>query len=80
MLVAPVPRMAVTSSCMPAATNGTPAQIPPSRQHRQASGVFLPSSGYGSLYGSKRTALLSLKRKATDCQNAGVWSRSAMGC
>ena len=79
MLVAPVLRIASTSSCMPAVVNPAPPQLPPSRQQAQAVGVLLPSSGWGSLYGSNKTALLDLKRCATDVQKAGLWSRSAIG-
>src|SRR5207237_9367847 len=80
MFVAPVLRMAVTISCMPATVNPAPPQLPPSRQQLQAEVVLLPPSGWGSLYGSNKTALLFLKRCATDDQKALLWSRSAITC
>src|SRR2546422_428156 len=57
-LVAPVPRTAVTSSCIPAAWKLMPVHVPPSRQQRQASGVSALLSGNGSLNRSKITRLL----------------------
>src|SRR5438093_13397074 len=59
-LVAPVPRTASTSSCIPAAVKLTPRQDPPSRQQRQASGVSELLSGNGSLNKSKITLVLPL--------------------
>src|SRR2546426_4757713 len=58
-LVAPVPRTASTSSCIPAAVKLTPRQDPPSRQQRQASGVSALLSGNGSLKDRKSTRLNS---------------------
>src|SRR5258708_40305810 len=79
-LVAPVLRMAVTISCIPATVKPAPPQLPPSRQQLQAAVVLLPPSGWGSLYGSNKTELLPLNRLATPDQNAGLWSRSAITC
>src|SRR2546428_8677441 len=78
-LVAPVPRTASTSSCIPAAWKLMPLQVPPSRQQRQASGVSELLSGNGSLNRSKITRLLPLKATATWRQNSGVCSRFGIG-
>src|SRR3954466_663274 len=67
-LVAPAPRTALSISCDPAAVNGTPGHVPPSRTHVQAAVVSWLESGYGSLYRSNRTAGLPLNVAATDAQ------------
>ena len=64
-LLAPVPRTASTNSCIPAAWNVIPLQVPPSRQQRQASGVSELLSGNGSLNRSNITRSLPLKVVAT---------------
>src|SRR5256886_10485830 len=64
-LVAPVPRTASTSSCIPAAWKVMPLQVPPSRQQRHASGVSALLSGNGSLNRSKITRSLPLYAAAT---------------
>src|SRR5437879_10182663 len=73
-LVAPVPRTASTSSCIPAAWKLMPLQLPPSRQQRHASGVSELLSGNGSLNRSKITRSLPLYAVATCLQNSGVRS------
>src|SRR6187455_2352710 len=81
--VAPVARTALSNSCIPAAVYPTCGQVPapllPSRRQSQAAVVSRLSSGYGSLKRSKMTAVFVLKVVATDVQNAGEWSRSAIG-
>src|ERR1035437_1871825 len=47
--VAPAPRIALTISWLPAAVNGTPGQVPPSRIQVQAAVVLWLLSGYGSV-------------------------------
>src|SRR5882762_8080890 len=80
MLVAPVLRMAFTISCIPATVKPAPPQSPPSLHQLQCAVELLPPSGWGSLYGSNNTELLTLKRLATPDQKAGLWSRSAITC
>ena len=69
--VAPVARMAFTSDCIPAASYGTPGQVPPSRQHVQAASLSWLLSGTGSLKSSRITASLPLNVVATSVQKAG---------
>src|SRR2546430_10483279 len=64
-LVAPVPRTASTSSCIPAAWKVMPLQVPPSRQQRHASGVSELLSGNGSLNRSKITRSLPRSEEHT---------------
>src|SRR5207247_11340151 len=80
MFVAPVARIAFTIVCMPAAWKPTPEQVPPSRQHCHAAVESELLSGYGSLWGSKITALLPLNAAATCDQKVTEWSMSSMGC
>src|SRR2546429_9681964 len=73
-LVAPVVRTVSTSSCMPAAWNVIPRHVPPSRQHRQASGVSELLSGNGSVNRAQTTWVLALWAPAAQSQNSAVWS------
>src|SRR2546430_5487244 len=78
-LVAPVPRTASTSSCIPAAWKVMPLQVPPSRQQRHASGVSALLSGNGSLNRSEITRSLPLYAAAACLQDSGVWLRVGLG-
>src|SRR5205823_1372264 len=81
---APLARTASTICCMPAERHTVPTPSPgaiaqPSRQHAHGSDVSaLAALTFGSLYRSKITAGSALNVVATDDQNAGAWSASAM--
>src|SRR5256885_5722875 len=80
--VAPVWRIADTSSCIPAAANGAPDSLtphaPPSCQHVHAFAVSLLPSGNGSLNSSRITVPFPRNAVATELQNASEGSRSGM--
>src|SRR5215472_1780127 len=69
-LRAPVPRIALTSVCMPATRYPMPVHCPPRSQHRHPSLSLAPAarSGKGSLNRSKMTALFPLNARATEAQ------------
>ena len=94
--VAPVPRTAVTSVCMPTALPAiVPVQVPPalpSRQHCHEAAAaasvlsFALLFGIGSLKRSKITCGLFWKRAATELQKLaeydvfGIWSWAVAVC